>query len=128
MDNSLNKQGEESMTDGLIRRAAMLLAAALTVVGIALAAGSSTAAAQPFCAGANVGPNQPCFGGARVLTVVSGKGNTHAICVGADATRGQCVPSNTWANWNSGSTGNKVPWIEWNPPGSGLTIVSGDTT
>jgi len=105
-----------------------VLGGVLAVAGAIAALSSSSASAQAFCAGANVGPNQPCFGGARVLTIVRGKGNTHAICVGADSTRGQCVPPNTWAEWNSGSTGNKVPWIEYNPPGTATTIVSGETS
>ncbi len=114
------------MFNRAIRR--LIVLGSVLAVAVAIAALSSgSASAQAFCAGANVGPNQPCFGGERVLTVVRGKGNTHAICVGANSTRGQCVVPNTWAEWNSGSTGNKVPWIEYNPPGSESTIVSGET-
>ena len=115
------------MLNVLIRRL-IVLGSVLAVAGAMMALTSAGAAAQPFCAGANVGPNAPCFGGARLLTIVSGKGNTHAICVGANSTRGQCVPPNTWANWHTGSTGNKVPWIEYNPPGTAWTIVSGETS
>ena len=114
------------MSNSLIR-GLVVLGGVLAVIVAAAALTSGTAAAQPFCAGANVGPNNPCSAGHASLPSSGARATPTRYASEPTSTRGQCVPPNTWASWNSGSTGNKVPWIEYDPPGTEWTIVSGET-
>ncbi len=118
------------MTNRLVRRAAAPLAAALTIAGIAVAAGSPAAVAAAVLAQERTSAlNQPCFGGARRAHGRQRQGQ-HA----RDMRRrelhqeGSACPANTWANWNSGSTGNKVPGSSGTRRAPARRSVSGDTT
>ncbi len=116
------------MTHAVSRRLALLLAAALVVAAAALALTlhSAPASASPFCGGAVVQPNNPCFGAQRAMSGDDGNGTSHSICIGANEIAGPCSSgAGAVATLNIGVVIQAVPWISDNA--SSATVVHGET-
>jgi hypothetical protein len=115
------------MSLSISRRAALLLAGALTALCLALTLSPSRASATRFCDNQTVGTNQPCFGAPRNLSSASAMGSSHSVCVGVNSTSGPCSSGpGVYAVLNLGYTAmGATPWVAINVSGS--TVVFGDT-
>jgi hypothetical protein len=69
-----------------------LLLASLAVLVATMALASSSASASQFCGGQWVNNASSCWGASRWMQGATAKGESTGVCVGADATKGSCVP------------------------------------
>ena len=91
-------------------RKLVVLAGVIAALVASMSLSAPSASADTFCWGSNVNNANKCWGAGRNMYVAYAKGAQTGVCVGADTTQGNCVPTGNWAAV-SVPIGLHYPWI-----------------